>query len=324
MRYYVNLIDTPYVNRIMKIRRLIFIIFTLLIVGQAVNAQNYMNLFCARYYFVPSTSFTNNNVEFNFQEYRLEAAVPITLKNGNIFGFKPTYKTLSLTSDDASLRDLKLYTIKAPVFAYIKWGKSKWASYFELSPKLNSDLKNINNRHYQIGATTLEYLQTREGFFWQFGLYYNQDTYGPFVMPLFGIDWKIDEKNYLSILLPCYGIYERKISPKLYTGIEIELYGETFRLGGSDSLNSYISQVGENKLTFLTEPRLFLDFYVAKHLVLYLKPGVRLFQKYEQFTENDVKIINSEYLQGVLKPCFYMEAGLAFRFRYDEEEKQSE
>jgi hypothetical protein len=97
----------------------------------------------------------------------------------------------------------------------------------------------------------------------------------------------------------------------------MEMSGETFRLGGLQD-NSFVSQLGENKLTFLAEPRIFLDFYIAKHIVLYLKPGFRLFQKYEHYTEDDKIVSNSVYVQGKLKNSFYAEAGLALRFRYDE------
>jgi hypothetical protein len=80
----------------------------------------------------------------------------------------------------------------------------------------------------------------------------------------------------------------------------------------------HCTKQGEKKLTFLIETRLFFDVYIAKHYVLYVKPGFRFFQKYEHFTSADVRITNSDYLQGQLKNNYYLEFGLTYRFRYDE------
>jgi hypothetical protein len=52
--------------------------------------------------------------------------------------------------------------------------------------------------------------------------------------------------------------------------------------------------------------------------VFYVKPGWRFFQKYEQYDTHDKRIENSDYVQGQLKNCFYIESGIAYRFRYDE------
>lgn len=288
-------------------------------------AQNYMNVLNGRFFYLPSPKLKNDSTDISFREYRIESSIPIQLKNGSSIGIKPQYKTFTLSGKSDSLRDLTLYSFKLPLFGFIKLKDSKWSFYVEISPKLNSDLKNITIRHFQIGSTVLAYYEKKKDYYWQFGIFYNEDTYGPFIMPLVGVDWKIDERNYLAVLLPAYMIYERKLSKKFYTGFEMELTGETYRLGNTAYKDSYISQFGENKLTFLTEPRLFLDYYIAPHLVLYVKPGMRLFQKYEQFNDtNDKLLAHPEYVQGQLKPSFYTEFGIALRFRYDEENKKTQ
>ena len=289
------------------------------------HAQNYINVLNGRFYYLPSVQLKNNSTDISFKEYRIEGAIPVQLRGGSTLGIKPQYKTFTLSGNSNSLRDLTLYSFKLPLFGYLKFKDSKWSAYIELSPKLNSDLKNIDIRHFQIGSTVLAYYEKKKDFYWQLGIYYNEDTYGPFIIPMLGVDWKIDEKNYLAVLLPAYMIYERKLNDKFYTGFEMELTGETYRLGNTAYKDSYISQFGENKLTFLTEPRLFLDYYVAPHLVLYIKPGMRLFQKYEQFDDTNDKLLkNPEYIQGQLKSSFYTEFGIAYRFRYDEESKDTQ
>jgi len=295
-----------------------FLCFLIWVTPQYISAQNYADILNARYDYLPPISLIDSNQKNDFYELRIQTTLPVELKNGNVIGLKPSYNTYSLKTDYPELSNLRLHSIKVPFFIYWKLGDSKWSSYIEVSPKLNSDLKNISGRHYQIGGIVIMYFETRKDFFWQFGLVYNQDTYGPFFMPLLGLSIA-NENSYFVALLPAYILYERKLSPKFYAGFELELRGETFRLGDSQYENSFISQLGENKLTFLTEPRLFVDFYLTRHLVLFVKPGIRLFHKYEHYTEDDQRIEDSEYIQGTLKNSFYVEIGLALRFRYDEE-----
>ncbi len=287
--------------------------------GMECPAQNFMNIVHGRFYYQPGTSLQSSETQVQITDWRIETVLPVELASGNVFGIKPQWKRIALGSGNENLRDLSLYSLKAPVFAFIKLGESPWSMYADISPKLNSDFKNVGARHFQIGGMFIFYRERKKDFYWQFGLFYNQDTYGPFFMPLIGLDWKMDDRNYLSFLLPAYIIYERKLGNKLYAGAEVELSGETYRLGGSAEENSFISQLGEDKMTFLTEPHLFLDYHVMKHLVLYVKPGFRLFQKYEHYTESDERIPDSEYVNGTLKNNFYLETGIALRYRYDEE-----
>jgi hypothetical protein len=280
-------------------------------------AQDYMNVLNFTYFYLPDASL--NNADVTFRDFSIETTLPYKLKNGNIFGAKPQYESISLAEKDTSLKTLHLQSLELPLFAIIKFKNKKWSSYIELSTNLSSDLKNISRNQFQIGGTILLFYEKKKDFFWQFGVFYSQETFGPFPMILLGLDWKINPNNYATILLPAYLMYERKLSPKFYTGFEMELTAETYRLGGSINENSYISQFGQNKLSFVVEPRLFLDYYIAKHLVIYAKPGMRFLQKYEQYDQNNKRIRNSEYVQGHLDNCFYMEMGIALRFRYDEE-----
>lgn len=301
----------------MGIRRTILLVILILMIQKG-HTQNYANILHARYYYLPPTSLVDTSQSVDFYEIRIQTTLPVELKNGNVIGVKPGYNTYSLKTDNYGMKNLQLHSVKIPFFIYWKLGNSKWYSYMDISPKLNSDFKNITSRHFQIGGMVIMYYQKREDFVWQFGVFYNQDTYGPFFMPLLGL-YIIKEKSYFEALLPAYILYERKLSSKFYVGFELELRGETFRLGDSRYENSFISQLGENKLTFLTEPRLFLDYYITKNIVLYVKPGIRLFHKFEHYTEDDNRIEEYEYVQGTLKNSFYTEFGLALRFRYDEE-----
>jgi hypothetical protein len=316
VKFLVNLIELDQSKFMKKHRRYVILLILLSLKLALAIPQNYTNIFNITYFYLPVVSL--DNIDVNYRDYSIETCLPYKLKNGNIFGIKPQYESITLIGENTTLKNLHLQSLECPVFALIKYKNPKWSSYTEFVANLNSDFVDIEKNQFQVGATVLFFYEKRKDFTWQFGVYYNQETFGPYPMILLGLDWKIDTKNYFSVILPAYLIYERKLSPKFYTGFEVELSGETYRLGGSTYENSYISQFGQNKLSFVTEPRLFLDYYIAKHMVFYVKPGWRFLQKYEQYDEHNKRIKNSEYVQGQLENTFYIEAGFAYRFRYDE------
>ncbi len=311
----------------------VLVFFLSIAVLALVHGQNYLNVANLKYYYMPPTTVDGYTEPTNFNEFRADFALPYEFDNKDILGLKVNYKSVYLASNIDSLMDLKIYSFKLPIFGIYNFkNNDTWSMYAEISPKLNSDLKNISLSHFQIGGMVLFFKEKKKDLYWQFGIFYNQDTYGPFIMPLFGLDYKINEKNYLGVLAPAYFIYERKLSDKLYVGLEAELTGETFRLGEFQSKklkDSYISQFGEDHFTFLVEPRLFIDFYISENMVAYLKPGVRMFHKYEHFlNETDLDdngyddYAGNYYMQGQLKDNFYLELGLAYRFRYDAQNEE--
>jgi hypothetical protein len=251
------------------------------------STQNYLDVVNATYFYLPFASLDNQDI--TFRDYSIVTAIPYKMKNGDVIGVKPQYESISLMEEHSDKKRLHLQSLELPIFTVIKYRNPKWSSYFEFVTNLNSDFKNIEKNQFQLGGTALFFYEKKKDFIWQFGIYYNQETFGPYPMILLGLDWKIDPNNYFSVILPAYLIYERKLSRKFYTGLEIELSGETYRLGAAED-NSYISQFGQNKLSFVTESRLFLDYYLTKHLVFYVKPGWRFFQKYEQYDTHDKRI----------------------------------
>jgi hypothetical protein len=293
----------------------LFLVLWFTLMFESAFTQNYLNVVNFTYFYLPVA--TLNSEDVRYRDYSIETALPYTYKNGNVVGIKPQYESISLMEEHTAKKTLHLQSLELPIFSVIKYKNPKWSSYFEIATNLNSDFKNIELNHFQIEGTILFFYEKKKDLTWQFGVYYNQETFGPYPMILLGVDWKINTKNYLALLLPAYLIYERKLNQKFYTGFEVELSGETYRLGAAED-NSYISQFGQNRLSFVTEPRLFLDYYIAKHLVFYVKPGMRFLQKFEQYTSDNKRVRSSDYVQGQLKDCFYIETGIALRFRYDE------
>lgn len=94
------------------------------------------------------------------------------------------------------------------------------------------------------------------------GVYANYDAFGWFVIPLLGIDWRIDAKNNLFGVLPGSINYEHKCSQRFHWGASFRAYTTSFGTRDAD-----YRRVDENPLG------LFGDVYFTRNVVLRVEAG---------------------------------------------------
>lgn len=94
------------------------------------------------------------------------------------------------------------------------------------------------------------------------GVYTNYEAFGWFIMPLLGIDWRIDAKTNLYGVLPGSMNFERKSTPWFHWGLAFRAYTSSLGIRGGD-----YRRINENPLG------LYGDLYFASNLVLRLEGG---------------------------------------------------
>ena len=99
-------------------------------------------------------------------------------------------------------------------------------------------------------------------------LYANTEFNGFIILPLLGIDWRIDKKNTLFGVLPNRMTFEHRINKSFYTGGNFRILSNSYRLKSGDYL-----RVDDRQLSA------YLDYYPAKHLVISFEPGYGLLRK---------------------------------------------
>jgi len=97
-------------------------------------------------------------------------------------------------------------------------------------------------------------------------MYYNSEFSGAFFMPLLGIDWKIDDRNYLFGVLPGNLVIEHKAGNRFYYGAIFRAITNSYRAGRLNT-RSYFLRVDDNQLTAYS------DIYIAKKIVFTLEAG---------------------------------------------------
>lgn len=94
------------------------------------------------------------------------------------------------------------------------------------------------------------------------GTYANYDAFGWFVLPLLGIDWRIDAKHNLFGIMPGSLNYEHKVSSRFSWGASFRAYTTSFGVRAGD-----YRRIDENPLG------VFADLYLARQVVLRIEGG---------------------------------------------------
>ena len=104
---------------------------------------------------------------------------------------------------------------------------------------------------------------------YKFGVYVNSEFFGIFIIPLAGIDWRIDSRNNLFGVLPGRLTFEHQLNTHFYTGGTFRAITNSYMLNNS---SRYI-RIDDNQLSG------FLDCYLSKHVVLTGEAGYGILRK---------------------------------------------
>lgn len=188
--------------------------------------------------------------------------------------------------------------------AYLKqWKNKSWKTAFAFIPRISSDFKNVSSNDYQLGGAVVATYQKKENLSYKFGAYYNSEYFGFFMLPLFGMEWEINDRLNISGILPAHVNLEYKSGKQIYTGVDLQFITNSFRL-----YNDYYYRIDDNHL------KLYADFYLTKNLVLTAEAGHSVLRKYTLGIRNEEMKSSTdlEYEDG-----FVFGGRVGWRIRFD-------
>jgi len=172
---------------------------------------------------------------------------------------------------------------------YHKFSKNRAIQVF-FAPRFMSDFKNINPDHFQLGALFLYEKKFREGLKMGFGAMYNQEFFGPYLVPLVNLDWKISERWSIKGLFPVYGKIKYQVNERLSAGLSHFGLITTYRLGDLAYQGDYIERKS-------IDESLFARYQLVANVYLEGRFGYAIGRSYAQY-EADQKVDFSLPLVG--------------------------
>lgn len=262
-----------------------------------VMAQPFLDLISLKYTYSPNTGLLNQNKNaVKLQHFNLGTNFPVQFKNKkDAVIFSPYFE--KWWSQIIYNPKQGYYGIGLPVSIVKLIPNTRWGVLISAILRMN-DSSISKKTNVQVGGAFLATYKRKETLTWKLGIYVNNELFGVFVMPLAGIDWRINSRNHLFGILPGNLTYEHKINERFY-------YGACFRaITNSYGKNSGYWRIDENQLG------IYLDTYVSKNLVFNLEAGHSLFRKIrtgEKYVSKADADVNDN---------LYFKLSLAYRVRF--------
>jgi len=283
-----------------KMKGLFFIVNTIAVVflfSHKSFAQPFLDIANLKYTTSPNSGLINQNKKaVSIRYYGIGTNLPVQFNNKkDAVIFSPFFEAWSSKINNNSRQNY--YSVALPVSLSKTIPYTKWS--FLLTGIIRMNDSSINKKtKMQVGGAFIITKKRNENFTCKLGLYVNNDLFGLFVMPLAGIDWRINEKNNLFGVLPGNLTYEHKINEYFY-------YGAIFRaITNSYAKSNSYWRIDENQLG------LYLDTYLNKNLVLNIEGGHSFFRKVrtgiKHFSKYDAAVNDN----------FYIKLSFAYRVRF--------
>ena len=129
------------------------------------------------------------------------------------------------------------------------------------APRLMTDFEQTDSNHLQLGGLVLYDKRHNDDLLLGFGLMFNQEFFGPYLVPLINLDWKINERWSVVGLLPVYGKLKYKWNDRLDGGWSHFGLITTYRLGNPEYEGDYMERASIDETLYLRY-RLFGDFFI--------------------------------------------------------------
>ena len=269
--------------------------------------QDYVDLARFHYSTTPQNEFDSIGGNTTVEDFGLDVTLPIKLNESNVFltGFNIDQITTKL---HPSSSPITISTINLKL-GYNKKHSEKWSGTYMLLPKFSSDFKNITSKGYQFGALALMKYNKKINLKYNFGVYYNRELFGPFIVPLLGLYYKSENGKFeANLTLPIWADINYKLNKIVKVGANFSAFVRSYHLSEN---NAYVVKKSNDVFAYL-------QFNLTKSILLQTKTGYTLGRSYKVYNDNDAAdLAVSAFRFGddrtVLNPTF--KDGLVFKMR---------
>ncbi len=259
----------------MKTILVIFLLFTF----NFISAQNYVDLAKIGYAVTPFNNYDSlKGISTQIQEFSTDITLPIVLDSSKSIITGVLFEQISLVNQPAN--QSTFYTINPKVGININHSNKVSGTYVFL-PKISSDLTSgLSQKHFQFGGLGLIQVKTSAQFKYKFGVYYNQELFGPFLVPLLGFYYQSKNKKFeANFTLPISADANHQLVKNVKAGLNFNAFVKSF----------YAPQFNNNYLTKTTnELFAYLQFNFPSYRIL-IEPqvGYSVARSYRIYNTND-------------------------------------
>lgn len=292
--------------------KVLLILFYVIIVPNTF-AQNYIDLFELESFY-SNRVLENSDDQIKFNSYNVNAIVP--LFNGKTSSIALSLNYDNLETENKSDKYFKVFSF-ATNLVFSKSHNEFLTIRYILMPKLLGNPSKTNTKVTQLGFAALANKLLNETANISYGFLYNNQLFGPFIVPLIGYYTKVNDIE-VNILLPQNMDINYKLNPNIFFGLKFNgkmnsyaLESNTFGLNQNTYLNANENQLGT-----------YLD-YNCKNFHFSIFGGYSFMSSYKIYSDLDrtdlslfmLKFGDNRYqLNDDLKNGFVIKSSVYYRF----------
>lgn len=249
-----------------------------------------------------------DKVVFNQSVFNL--FLPVSIDESSMLLFRCNSENINTNSD--LITSSYNFSSIALSFGYQKISSNNiWKSVFLFTPKVASDFRSpFSNNDFQYGIFFLETFSKNPKFKFKAGIYYNREAFGNFIIPLLGIDYKINDKFFIYGVLPSNFRFEYNVlKEKLYSGIGFKSFTRSFNSSGFG--DSQYLRYDEVQLKF------FIDYILHKQFLLNFEIGQNFGVTPILYNHSSNMTIKDNQYFNTTKSAFTFNASMIYRIRND-------
>ncbi len=292
--------------------KVLFILCYVIIVPNTF-AQNYIDLFELESFY-SNRVLENSDDQIKLNSYNINAIVP--LFNGNTSSIALSLNYDNLETENESDKYFKVFSF-ATNLVFSKSHNEFLTVRYILMPKLLGNPSKTNTKVTQLGFAALANKLLNETANISYGFLYNNQLFGPFIVPLIGYYTKVNDIE-VNILLPQNMDVNYKVNPNIFIGLKFNGKMNSYALESNAfglNQNTYLS-ANENQLGT------YLD-YNYKNFHFSIFGGYSFMSSYKIYSDLDrtnlslfmLKFGDNRYqLNDDLKNGFVIKSSVYYRF----------
>lgn len=292
--------------------KVLFILCYVIIVPNTF-AQNYIDLFELESFY-SNRVLENSDDQIKLNSYNINAIVP--LFNGNTSSIALSLNYDNLETENESDKYFKVFSF-ATNLVFLKSHNEFLTVRYILMPKLLGNPSKTNTKVTQLGFAALANKLLNETANISYGFLYNNQLFGPFIVPLIGYYTKVNDIE-VNILLPQNMDVNYKVNPNIFIGLKFNGKMNSYALESNAfglNQNTYLS-ANENQLGT------YLD-YNYKNFHFSIFGGYSFMSSYKIYSDLDrtnlslfmLKFGDNRYqLNDDLKNGFVIKSSVYYRF----------
>lgn len=218
--------------------------------------------------------------------------LPLMIDSSNVLLLNLGYKRSSFENKNSNQNDL--YNEYLGSLGWRHAIKKGWSITSLLINRLRNQKNSINSSlkdRYQIGGALIVEKKKSESLAYKGGVYLNKDAFGPLLVPMLGLDWRVNDHLQLKTLFPLNAAIYYHVNKKSSLSIRFKGIIESYkwRTEAFDNTNQELSNRKLYTQVSFNEFVLVYELEPIKSLVIQGKAGLLIGTKNKQY-EQDAKV----------------------------------